>query len=227
MSNDNSTNKLNIAILFTGRIIDDPQQYNNFCEFFLTPLKDHHVDIFVSHSKGYTPERIQSFTRLYNPKCITKSSEKYIDTNRFSLHPEARRHNLMCMFLSRQNVLQLLDDYVQKSHIKYDLVISSRTDLWFKTPIPFQQFIGRDGRDIHVPEGSNWGGLNDQCAFGNLEEMRIYLSLYNEIVPLLESGVDLHPESLLKAYLDRKQITVRRFSTVYEIKRYGQFPNYL
>ena len=212
-----------VAILFTGRLVVDLHQYQNFKDYFLTPLAELSckVDIFVSHCKGYTPERIQAFTDLYQPLVIVENSENIINTNHIWA-PRHNKKNVMCMYLSRQNVLGKLKEVSQP----YDLVISSRTDLWFRTPIPFQQLVHSG---VHIPQGFDYCGLNDQCAFGPMTEMCTYLSLYDEMSGMDEilKTVRLDPELLLKTYLERKQVPVHRFPTKYELRRYGRSPRYL
>jgi hypothetical protein len=204
-----------VAILFTGRLVIDQGQYQNFKEYFLTPLAGMSckVDIFVSHCKGYTPEHIQTFTNLYRPLVIVESSEDVIDTSHIRTY--YYRKNVMCMYLSRRNVR----DKLKATSRSYDLVISSRTDLWFTTPIPFQQFIHPG---IYIPRGNDYSGLNDQCAFGSMTDMCMYLSLYDEMSGDIEflKKVLLDPEVILKTYLERKRAIVRRFSTKYQIRRY-------
>ncbi|NBP57739.1 hypothetical protein EBU71_14635 [bacterium] len=163
-----------VAIVFTGRLIVDPNQYQNFKDYFLTPLTalSYEIDIYVSHSKGYTPEHIQEFINLYHPRKIVESSEDIIDVRSYPTPNGNNKRNVMCMYLSRRNARDLLEGM-------YDLVISSRSDLWFKAPIPFSQ-LTKPG--IHIPEGFDYTGLNDQCAFGSMAEMRVYLNKFLFIV---------------------------------------------
>jgi FkbM family methyltransferase len=216
--------KLKIAIVFTGRLIVDPVQYQNFCNYFMIPLSNFEVDIIVSHCKGYDQKRIQQFTGLYKPKKIEQNEENYPDVQKYRCRAVTNKNNVMCMYKSRRNALRLLEEYIEETNQSYDIVISSRSDLFFSSLIPFTQFT-QPG--IHIPSGFDYTGLNDQCAFGPFDDMKTYLNLYDEIIPLLESGVKFHPETLLKVYLERKQKVIRRFNTTYLIKRYGKYPNFL
>jgi hypothetical protein len=73
--------------------------------------------------------------------------------------------------------------------------------------------------NILIPNGNDWSGLNDQFALGNYSVMYEYLNLYENLINLLESGCKVHPETILKRYLEIKKIKVVRFLLKYEIYR--------
>jgi hypothetical protein len=222
--------KKRIAIVLTGRLIINEEQYQNFKKYFLMPLSQYDIHMFVCYSKGYSTEHIEYFKRLYNPTTtptqfiqMTENDEQYVDISKYTyIDGSTRKHNMMSMFLSRYRALQLLEK-LQQTGIEYDLVISSRSDLWFTSPIPFESYLPFETftcNGICIPENFDYGGINDQCAFGCLQDMKTYLNLYSEIIPLLEDGVKMHPETLLKAHLDKQQVNVHRCKTKYSIKRY-------
>ena len=120
------------------------------------------------------------------------------------------------MFKNRMNCIKLIKDYQYETGKNYDIIISTRCDLRFEDKIHFHQF-SKDG--IHIPSNNDWGGINDQFAFGNYEDMMLYLDLYNNLNNLLDRGITLHPETLLKFHLIDKNMKISRFPSDYGIYR--------
>ena len=57
--------------------------------------------------------------------------EVIVPQNIFSIHEPKNLKYYLGQFVSLQNVCKLLTDYTEKNHIKYDLVVRVRTDLFF------------------------------------------------------------------------------------------------
>ena len=61
--------------------------------------------------------------------------------------------------------------------------------------------------------------MNDQFAIGNFKAMETYMSLYDEIIDMLNEGIILHPETLLLTYLNRNSMNIQRFYYLYSLKK--------
>jgi len=208
---------MKIALLITGKVNTDADQYQNFYDNF---IKDNDVDIFVSHSKDKA-EKISKFCELYKPKCIIESSENYYDVSMYSKSNETNLHNMMCMFLNRKNVMHLLDAHIKATNTKYDVINSTRCDLWFDGRINFSDFVEEINHNkVAIPSYCDYGGVNDQFAFGNLDVMNKYLSVYDNISNLAKQGCIIHPETLLLYHLQALKVDRHRFTIKYAIKRY-------
>lgn len=85
------------------------------------------------------------------------------------------------------------------------LIVISRLDIRFTGKIDFS--IVTPGI-VYIPEGQDYGGLNDQFAFGDYGAMMWYTRLYDHIDSYWESGVKFHPETLL-AYHLRNTMVIR------------------
>jgi hypothetical protein len=73
---------------------------------------------------------------------------------------------------------------------------------------------------LYVPQGADWGGLNDQIALGSRETMRVYCDCVDAIIPMCQQeGVTWHPETLLRAYIARIKLPVERFAFPYQLHR--------
>jgi hypothetical protein len=85
------------------------------------------------------------------------------------------------------------------------IIAIARTDTKFTDRIDFS--IVTPGI-VYIPEGQDYGGLNDQFAFGDYGAMKYYSELYDYIDSYWEAGCRFHPETLL-AYHLRNTMVVR------------------
>jgi beta-1,4-mannosyl-glycoprotein beta-1,4-N-acetylglucosaminyltransferase len=67
------------------------------------------------------------------------------------------------------------------------------------------------------------GGINDQFAIGNYDNISVYLRLYEVFFDMLDNGALLHPETMLLHYLIKKNIQIQRFNMIYNIKIYPDY----
>jgi hypothetical protein len=210
---NNDLKTLKIALLISGRINNNMVIFKNTMENL---IKNYDVDIFVSHSKNIHEKCINDFIDMYKPKKIIESDEIFYDLTQFAKHTGTNRYNCSAMFLNRKKVFGLLDTYIKENNIYYDIVISFRNDLFLNEEFNILKYLDYiKSNHILIPEGNDYGGLNDQLAFGNYYVMKIYFSLYDSIIEILNKGILLHPETLLKYYLchlNNKKIYRFKFS---------------
>ena len=105
---------------------------------------------------------------------------------------------------------------------KYDLVFSTRLDLFYKEPLKFN---GVEENTIYIPEGYNYAELavNDNLAHGTLEVMKKYMNLYDNIIGFLEQRAFLHPESLHFWNIRHHNIHIVRYPLSYELRKESGF----
>lgn len=209
---------MKIAILITGRINESSEIYKNIMENI---VQGNEVDFFVSHVKNPNPIILKNFTDIYNPKIIIENNEVYPNVDKYIKRGETNNHNVMCMHLNRELVFTHFNNYVISNNINYDIVISLRCDLWFNNKIDLQSLMNDvQNNFLCIPSGCDFvGGINDQCAFGNIETINIYMNLFSHVINILDRGIILHPETLLKVYLDESKVNIKRPKIPYYIKR--------
>jgi len=210
---------MKIAILFSGRINDNLEQYENIMKNL---VMNNDVDFFISYPINTNKDIIQNVVNLYNPKKIIENDEIYFNINKYEKKYETIAHNVMCMYLSRKKLNDAFKTYVEENNINYDIVIATRIDLIFEKNIELNELIENiEKNELCIPNPKkDWGGINDQFAIGNFYTVTEYLNVYNSLFELLESGIILHPETLLLEYLNRIKIKVVRFELEYKIERY-------
>jgi hypothetical protein len=103
--------------------------------------------------------------------------------------------------------------HVQLSKEHFDVVIRMRFDSDIQNP---ESIFSEDlGGNICIPEGSNWNGINDQFAYGSIDTMNVYSSLFLNLNHLRKTPY--YPEALLKNYLALTNLPVKRTSLVVKI----------
>lgn len=210
---------LRIAVLFSGRIQRYKEHYENIC---FTIGQDHQVDFFLSHSPE-CDEDLDDFIRLYQPKGVNNDPIHYLDVSSYACHPESNSHNMMCMWFNRKRVLDEMRKYMYENNVWYDLVISSRLDIWCYQLLDYGRFESSKLTDdeIYIPEGHDWGGYNDQMAIGTYYAMEKYMTLYDSLDIILKELMITNgtygPEPVLKTHMEMMEMDVQRFVLDYRL----------
>ena len=152
---------------------------------------------------------------------VAKPPEKFGDLSSYTCHPQSNSHNVMCMWVNRQRVFQDMRDYMIKNNVWYDLVVCTRLDTWCYEALNVSKYDNLSDTEIYVPNGCDWGGLNDQFAFGNYYAMEKYMMLYSNMRPILDilmTSIGYYgPEPILKVNIELNELTVHRFPLYYKL----------
>jgi len=208
---------MKIAILFSGRILRYREHYDNIQTSL---VQGHDAHFFLSHSPELD-EDLAGFQALYAPKKINNGPIDYPCVASYTCHPQSNSHNMMCMWYNRHRVFQDMCAYMKETDTWYDLVISARLDMFSDESLVYDWFQDLDARlppTVFVPEGYDWGGLNDQLAVGDFYAMETYMTLMDHIYPILDR---LHPyygpEPVLLKHLSMQGVQVVRFPFKYRL----------
>ena len=215
---------MRIAVLFSGRVAG---YISNYDSLFKGLLKGQDADFFLSHSPELQ-EDLDGFKQLFNPKILNNDKIVYPDVSNYPQKEDGKtnKHNTMCMYFNRKRVFEDLKKYMEETGEQYDLYISCRVDSYNISEMNYDLFQDCTDKDIYIPylpvaspEGvtGDYGGINDQFAIGNFKAMETYMSLYDEIIDMLNEGTIIHPETLLLTYLNRKSMNIQRFNYLYKI----------
>jgi hypothetical protein len=72
--------------------------------------------------------------------------------------------------------------------------------------------------NITIPNVEHdYGGINDQFAFGSSEDMSIYSSLHYFLSHYAKQDCIFQPESLLKWHLDHNKVEIDRIKLMHQI----------
>jgi hypothetical protein len=106
------------------------------------------------------------------------------------------------MYHSLNMANNLKAEYETQNNMVFDCVIRMRFDSNIKGNF---NLLNYDLTNLNIPHGKDFGGVNDQFAFGNSSVMDKYSNLIHNI-----TGNVYHPETLLKNYLDTLNIKIDR-----------------
>lgn len=189
---------MKIAILFSGRINYYKDVYNNIIDKI---VNNYQIDFYLSTSPDISnQDDINGFIDLYNPiKVINEPINHDFDYNKYEkLSCWVRPQNICDMWYNRMRVFNVIED-------KYDIILSYRLDL------NAFNCINYDINDfINIPLCDDYsGGVNDQIAYGNYNEMKKYMNLYSYIPEIL-NNCKMHPETILKYYINNYNLNIKR-----------------
>jgi hypothetical protein len=203
---------MRIAVLVYGRLDNCIENYNNILEH----IGDHTIDFFMSSDNS--PESLLTdFVRMYKPILYTNTAIEYdYDLGTYpGRRDETRIHNMTCHFINKNRVLSLLEEYIDRETVQYDIAISLRVDCMYSSKFDFTDLADNT---IYIPLDSDWYGINDQIAYGKVDVIK----KYNFINPkeLLDKGLSIpHPESLTLANIQFNNLIIERVKLEYKILR--------
>jgi len=217
---------MRIAILVYGRLNYCVKHYNNILDNI---GREHILEFFVSSDNS---PLIDIFIEIYNPIKYNNDKIEYsCDLGKYPGRIECTKiHNMTCHFINKGRVFSLLEEHVENTHIKYDVVFSLRIDMIFHNKFDFNTI---KDNTIYIPEGHDWGfghkGLNDQLAYGNIDVMKKYSNIFINGIDLLEKGnpnyesenyIIPHPETINYVNVHSYNINIVRFPLSFEVERY-------
>ncbi len=95
----------------------------------------------------------------------------------------------------------------------FDTIIRIRADLWFHSfDDPFASEYPVSGTPCPLPNAcftpwwGRFGGINDRLAIMGPEAAKYYFTVFDHIPELLAAGCPFHPETLVKAALERGNV---------------------
>lgn len=138
-------------------------------------------------------------------------------TNRFNLSVEHfNPRHVVGMYYSINNVYKKFLNYKSTNNIKYDSVVRIRSDILFTDIVQINHI---EPNILVTPRIHNYP-INDQFGYGDVETMRVYANLYDEICTTNVVDFDLHPETALRNHLTKNNITIHTDTTIqYELVR--------
>lgn len=93
----------------------------------------------------------------------------------------------------------------------YDIYVRIRPDIKLNGRMDFKQY-DCTGNNIYIPQGLDYGGVNDQFAFGSYEVMKKYYSVYINCHELWrDDGITWHSEGMQLANLNKQGVNIVRF----------------
>lgn len=124
---------------------------------------------------------------------------------------------VLSMFSKIKIANDLKTAYEKSNGFTYDVVMRLRPDTFLES----QVLLECNNNSFYIPKHGDFGGLNDQMAWSNSENMNYYSSMYDNIVSYMEQYPNLRfdPELLVKLHLDARFTVIERPEILYKLAR--------
>lgn len=168
-----------VAVCLSGRCSELDQTYQNLQEKILRPLAHYgHVDLFM-----YVPDDTNSeYSSILKPTVLQVVPDHHLDEGNLLNGRDCQLKVGIQRYLQQLYGLKMCDQlrqvYEQENGIHYDAVLRCRPDLFFESTLP--DLTTLDLNYIYVPDFHMFEGCNDRFAFGNAENMAIYMKKYDD-----------------------------------------------
>jgi hypothetical protein len=149
--------------------------------------------IFSYNTKKY---KLQNFSTKLND--FVNERKKYHETIDDIQGSESIAQ--LSMFYSMREACRLKSEYERDNGFLYDLVFRFRFDSEIVKFIDLNNVVIEDY--LYIPEGRDWGGINDQFSFGGSKVMDMVCECYTFYESILKQTKFYGPEAVLKQHLD-------------------------
>lgn len=216
-------NKIKVAIYYSGRV--EHKKYNENKEKILKYNEKYNVVHFCSlNERGNSIEFIEKFRHDFNIK-----DEQYfientilpdnIKNSNISIDTHSNLDNMYSMFYHNYKCIELIKNYQEKYKCNFNVIIKYRADIKSYDLLKFEQDIPLLYNTIYIPDNFDWGGINDQIAYGNYESMKKYSECYLKFLEISKIVKVYHPETILNGYLNYINIKVKRIKFDYNLNK--------
>jgi HAD superfamily hydrolase (TIGR01509 family) len=205
-----------VALYISGRV----RGYESQLARLLAFQEAHNIDVFCSinaelddyHTAFLEALRVKRF----HAQPYRFEDEKWAQTP----CPYGNAYNMSSMFFNNMKAFEMIEAYQRERGFVYDVVIKFRADVVSSDLMWIDPDLAPG--TLYIPEGCDYdstgmGAINDQLAYGDVQAMRVYSSVYAPMGEYLEHGVPFHPETLLHLHLKVHGANVRRFPFDYHL----------
>ena len=208
---------MKVAMYFSGRIQNEKHKMNR--EHLQMFNNKYDMTYFCSLNKQANDEIfINKFCSEFN------ISEDRINVEEISVPEvdskitiEGNINNMYSMFYHNYKAMELIKNFQDKHNTTFDAVIKYRADIYSQDIINIENNIDND--TVFIPVGSDWGGVNDQVAYGNFNSMYKYSSCFLKFHKYAEFYNVFHPETILKLHLIMNNLKENRFNYNYKLNK--------
>lgn len=204
------TKKLRVAVVFSGRATCYDEAY----EWYSKLSDKYEVDFYCSINTELN-DYYRGFLELYSIKKYrfgTMDDLKHETPDLHTVHVKSMFYNLK----EAVDMVSLSD---------YDVILYARADMMTTDDIDLS--VAKDlDNVVFIPNGFDYGGINDQLAFGSPSAMFKYSHLYDLIPEYVVNGkYTFNAETTLRNHLESVGLEVRRFDLQYYLhpRRYDVF----
>jgi hypothetical protein len=208
---------MKIAVYFSGRIT----AYDHTIEHILKMKKENNITFFCSLNLDKITMFEQKFFDLLEiteqQYCIqpTPSLPNWVKECLPYTNRGCRPNNVYSQIFHNQQCWNLIQKFQEKNNMLFDVVCKYRADIVCSEPF---SFVPVEENTIYIPEGFDYEALNDQIAYGNIDVMKVYSTLFERFEHICSKRQCIyHPETLVKFNIESNNISVQRFHFTYTL----------
>jgi len=207
---------MKVAIFFSGKI----RSYEKTLEYLLHLRENIDITFFASHFgvlSDYEKQFIQSLdikqSQVY--ECVEKIPDIIYDN--FLKYTNNHLPNIYKMFYCTKKNIELIENYEKENNCKFDIVVKYRCEAVFCGTCNEKLFleVPIDENEIFIPYGNDFGGINDQIAFGTLKSMKKYSFAFDRMLHCYTNAIILNPETILLQELHHQNVNIKRIDFKY------------
>lgn len=201
-----------VAIQYSGFPRSFDKDYENHYKYLIKPLRaDIYAHLWKVDKNDTQPEKM---VELYKPKdySIEVRERHHTDTiaTRIKasnmIHPDTDSFAGVSMLYSRAKSNEIRD----RSGIKYDIIISMRTELSFDST-PSRELLNLAKTHIIIPYGYNHAGINELFCISSPEGSDVFNSVYYHIDRLIfDNYTRFNQHSIMLDRLKESNIPIHR-----------------
>jgi hypothetical protein len=205
---------MKVAIYLSGRIYSKDGNRN------IEHLKNLKQKYDVTYFCSLNTDTIDDFTRNFCQELDISSDRLHIQKTPDNAEVEDHgrhawnRKTVYSMFYHNKKCM----DMTNASNIHFDVVVKYRGDIHNNNNSEFLIEMPHENT-VYIPEGADWGGINDQIAYGNKETMTKYSECVTKMIDYCKSGTNYHPETLLQRHIRDMHLVIKRFNYSYFLNR--------
>lgn len=208
---------MKVAMYFSGRIQNEKYEMNR--EHLQMFNNKYDITYFCSLNKLANDENfINRFCSEFNISKdrinIEEISVPEVDSK---ITIAGNINNMYSMFYHNYKAMELIKNFQDKHNTTFDVVIKYRADIYSQDVINIENNIDND--TVFIPVGSDWGGVNDQVAYGNFNSMYKYSSCFFNFFEYAELFNVFQPETILKLHLIMNHLKENRFNYNYKLNK--------
>jgi hypothetical protein len=202
-----------IAIFFSGRIKGYEQTFSHLKSI----IDKYNPVFFTSLNQNSEDEYTKTFCEKFNIKNDQINYEKTILPDSLKdVNSCSHVLNTYSMFYHNYKAFCLIEKYQRSHNIHFDVIVKYRAEIHSSDILKFNE---TENNKLYIPNGLDYGGINDQIAYGDLDVMKKYCELGNGNVEKihLEKNIRYHPETLLFHHIKSYNISIARPSFSYNL----------
>jgi hypothetical protein len=207
--------KLKVAVFFSGRILNYELELNHLIKL----QKKYDATFFVSVNESSELEYMKRFFKEFSIGDDQKNINITPSSDILSVCAQAENtnpSNIFSMYYHNYKCYNLINNYQTKNNILFDIIVKYRVDINSNDIIDLNK---PETNAVYIPEEFDWGGINDQIAYGDNNSMKLYCSIYEILDKICMKNIKFHPESILKGGLLLLNLKIMRFIYKYDLHK--------